>query len=89
VALAAVAGRSGGLQLAKNAIALASLRGPAPLVLPARETLSGGRVVIVLGPGSSLADYEAAGSRLHTRRRQPGGCTGTPGPGPRPGQPTS
>ena len=39
----------------KNAIALASLRGPAPLALPAGEALSGGRVVIVLGPGSSLA----------------------------------
>ena len=35
--------------------------------------LSGGRVVVGLGPGSSLADYEAVGSRLPMRRRQPGG----------------
>ncbi len=61
-ALAAVAGRSGGMKLVTT-LALASLRGPVPLAkaLCALDILSDGRVIAGLGPGSSKADYEAVG----------------------------
>ena len=58
-ALAAVAGRSGGMKLVTT-LALASLRGPVPLAkaLSALDILSDGRVIAGVGPGSSKADYE-------------------------------
>jgi alkanesulfonate monooxygenase SsuD/methylene tetrahydromethanopterin reductase-like flavin-dependent oxidoreductase (luciferase family) len=61
-ALAAVAGRSGEMALVTT-LALATLRGPVPLAkaLSALDILSGGRVIAGLGPGSSEADYRAAG----------------------------
>jgi alkanesulfonate monooxygenase SsuD/methylene tetrahydromethanopterin reductase-like flavin-dependent oxidoreductase (luciferase family) len=61
-ALAAVAERSGSMQLATT-VALVSLRGPVPLAktLAALDVLSGGRVVAGVGPGSSERDYHAAG----------------------------
>jgi alkanesulfonate monooxygenase SsuD/methylene tetrahydromethanopterin reductase-like flavin-dependent oxidoreductase (luciferase family) len=61
-ALAAVAGRSGGMKLVTT-VALASLRGTVPLAkaLSALDILSGGRVIAGAGPGSSRAGYEAAG----------------------------
>jgi alkanesulfonate monooxygenase SsuD/methylene tetrahydromethanopterin reductase-like flavin-dependent oxidoreductase (luciferase family) len=57
-ALAAVAGRSGGMTL-MTTVALVTLRGPAPLAkaLSALDIVSGGRVIAGLGPGSSGADY--------------------------------
>jgi alkanesulfonate monooxygenase SsuD/methylene tetrahydromethanopterin reductase-like flavin-dependent oxidoreductase (luciferase family) len=61
-ALAAVAGRSGGMKLVTT-VALASLRGPVPLAkaLGALDILSDGGVIAGLGPGSSRADYQAVG----------------------------
>src|ERR1700735_105589 len=61
-ALAAVAGRSGGMKLVTT-IALAALRGPVPLAkaLVALDVLSGGRVIAGVGPGSSERDYDAVG----------------------------
>jgi alkanesulfonate monooxygenase SsuD/methylene tetrahydromethanopterin reductase-like flavin-dependent oxidoreductase (luciferase family) len=45
------------------------LRGPVPLakVLTAIDVLSGGRLVAGVGPGSSAADYAAAGIRFEER----------------------
>jgi len=67
-ALAAVAGRSGGMKLVTT-LALASLRGPVPLAkaLSALDILSGGRVIAGVGPGSSPADYEAVGVPFEQR----------------------
>src|SRR5882724_3511423 len=67
-ALAAVAGRSGGMKLVTT-LALASLRGPVPLAkaLSALDILSGGRVIAGVGPGSSRADYEAVGVPFEQR----------------------
>jgi alkanesulfonate monooxygenase SsuD/methylene tetrahydromethanopterin reductase-like flavin-dependent oxidoreductase (luciferase family) len=67
-ALAAVAGRSGGMKLVTT-LALASLRGPVPLAkaLSALDILSGGRVIAGVGPGSSKADYEAVGVPFEQR----------------------
>jgi alkanesulfonate monooxygenase SsuD/methylene tetrahydromethanopterin reductase-like flavin-dependent oxidoreductase (luciferase family) len=67
-ALAAVAERSGGMKL-MTTVALVTLRGPAPLAkaLSALDIVSGGRVIAGLGPGSSRADYEAAGVPFEQR----------------------
>jgi alkanesulfonate monooxygenase SsuD/methylene tetrahydromethanopterin reductase-like flavin-dependent oxidoreductase (luciferase family) len=67
-ALAAVAGRSGGMKLVTT-LALASLRGPVPLAkaLSALDIVSGGRVIAGVGPGSSKADYEAVGVPFEQR----------------------
>jgi len=67
-ALAAVAERSGGMKLVTT-VALVTLRGPAPLAkaLSALDIMSGGRVIAGLGPGSSRADYEAAGVPFEQR----------------------
>lgn len=67
-ALAAVADRSGEMKL-MTTVALVTLRGPAPLAkaLSALDILSGGRVIAGLGPGSSRADYEAAGLSFEQR----------------------
>ena len=64
-ALAAVADQSGEMKL-MTTVALVTLRGPAPLAkaLSALDILSGGRVIAGLGPGSSKADYEAAGAAV-------------------------
>jgi probable F420-dependent oxidoreductase len=61
-ALAAVASRSGTMQLATT-VALPVVRGPVPLAkqLAAIDVLSGGRLVAGVGPGSSPADYAAVG----------------------------
>ncbi len=67
-ALAAVAGRSGGMKLVTT-VALAALRGPVPLAkaLAALDVLSDGRVIAGLGPGSSKADYDVAGVPFEQR----------------------
>jgi alkanesulfonate monooxygenase SsuD/methylene tetrahydromethanopterin reductase-like flavin-dependent oxidoreductase (luciferase family) len=67
-ALAAVAGRSGGMKLVTT-LALAPLRGPVPLAkaLSALDILSGGRVIAGLGPGSSEADYQSVGMPFEQR----------------------
>ncbi len=61
-ALAAVVERSGDLQLATT-LSLATLRGPVATAksLAGLDVLTDGRLVAGLGPGSSLADHEAAG----------------------------
>jgi alkanesulfonate monooxygenase SsuD/methylene tetrahydromethanopterin reductase-like flavin-dependent oxidoreductase (luciferase family) len=62
VALSSVLERSGDLQLATT-VALPVVRGPAALAKAAAalDVLSGGRLVLGVGPGSSERDYEAAG----------------------------
>jgi len=67
-ALAAVAERSGGMKL-MTTVALAALRGPAPLAkaLAALDVLSDGRVIAGVGPGSSKADYDLAGVPFEER----------------------
>ena len=67
-ALAAVAGRSGGMKLVTT-VALAALRGPVPLTkaLSALDVLSDGRVIAGVGPGSSKADYDVAGVPFEQR----------------------
>ena len=61
-ALAAVAERSGSMELATT-VALVSLRGPVQLAkwIAALDLLSEGRVVAGVGPGSSERDYDIAG----------------------------
>jgi alkanesulfonate monooxygenase SsuD/methylene tetrahydromethanopterin reductase-like flavin-dependent oxidoreductase (luciferase family) len=62
VALAAVLEHSGEMTLATT-VALAVVRGPVPLAkaLGAIDRLSGGRLVVAVGPGSSPEDYAAVG----------------------------
>jgi alkanesulfonate monooxygenase SsuD/methylene tetrahydromethanopterin reductase-like flavin-dependent oxidoreductase (luciferase family) len=66
--LAALAGDSGDLRLATTA-SLPVLRGPVQLAktLAAIDLLSGGRLVAGVGPGSSAADYAAAGIAFQER----------------------
>jgi len=61
-ALAAVIGASGGMTLATT-VALPVVRGPVALAktLAAIDVMSGGRLVVGAGPGSSAQDYEAVG----------------------------
>jgi alkanesulfonate monooxygenase SsuD/methylene tetrahydromethanopterin reductase-like flavin-dependent oxidoreductase (luciferase family) len=61
-ALAAVVEASGDMTLATT-VALPVVRGPAPLAktLAAIDVLSGGRLVVGVGTGSSARDYEAVG----------------------------
>jgi alkanesulfonate monooxygenase SsuD/methylene tetrahydromethanopterin reductase-like flavin-dependent oxidoreductase (luciferase family) len=61
-ALAAVLGHSGRMTLATT-VALPIVRGPVPLAktLGAIDRLSGGRVIVAVGPGSSERDYETVG----------------------------
>ena len=70
-ALAAVIEESGGLSLATS-IGLPVIRGPVQLVktLTAIDILSEGRLTIGVGPGSSAADYAAAGVPFDERRRR-------------------
>jgi alkanesulfonate monooxygenase SsuD/methylene tetrahydromethanopterin reductase-like flavin-dependent oxidoreductase (luciferase family) len=61
-ALAAVLAESGGMEL-MTSVAIAVVRGPVQTAktLAALDILSGGRLVVGLGPGSSAADYAATG----------------------------
>lgn len=61
-ALAAVVAVSGDMTLATT-VTLAAVRGPVPVAkaLAALDRLSGGRLLSVLGPGSSPADYQSVG----------------------------
>jgi alkanesulfonate monooxygenase SsuD/methylene tetrahydromethanopterin reductase-like flavin-dependent oxidoreductase (luciferase family) len=70
-ALAALVEASGEMSLVTTA-ALPVLRGPVQLAktLAALDILSGGRVVAGLGPGSSAADYAAAGIGFADRWRR-------------------
>jgi alkanesulfonate monooxygenase SsuD/methylene tetrahydromethanopterin reductase-like flavin-dependent oxidoreductase (luciferase family) len=67
-ALASVIARSGEMELATT-IALASLRGPAPLAkaLAAIDLLSEGRLIAGVGPGSSERDYRLVGIPFEER----------------------
>src|SRR6266536_1783833 len=69
--LAAVLAESGDMRLATT-VSLPVLRGPVPLAksLAAIDVLSGGRLVVGVGPGSSAADYAAAGIDLAERWRR-------------------
>src|SRR4029077_6585213 len=67
-ALAAVVARSGQMTLATT-VAVPVLRGPAATskVLAAIDLLSGGRLVVGLGPGSSRRDFELIGVPFEER----------------------
>jgi alkanesulfonate monooxygenase SsuD/methylene tetrahydromethanopterin reductase-like flavin-dependent oxidoreductase (luciferase family) len=67
-ALAAVMEHSGDMTLATTA-ALVVVRGAVPLAktLGAIDRLSGGRLVVAVGPGSSALDYEAVGIPFEER----------------------
>ncbi|MDZ5619645.1 LLM class flavin-dependent oxidoreductase [Nocardioides sp. HM23] len=68
VALASILERSGGLTLATT-VALPVVRGPVPLAKAAAalQILSGGRFVLGVAPGSSVADYDAVGVPFEER----------------------
>jgi alkanesulfonate monooxygenase SsuD/methylene tetrahydromethanopterin reductase-like flavin-dependent oxidoreductase (luciferase family) len=70
-ALAAVAGSSGTMTLATT-VALPVVRGPVPLAktLAALDRLSGGRVLVAVGPGSSRLDHDAVGLDFDERWRR-------------------
>ena len=67
-ALAAVLAHSGQMTLATT-VAVPVLRGPAATakILAAIDLLSGGRLVVGLGPGSSASDYKLVGVRFEER----------------------
>jgi probable F420-dependent oxidoreductase len=67
-ALAAVLEHSGRTEL-MTTVALAVVRGPVPTAktLGAIDRLSGGRLVVAVGPGSSEADYAAVGLEFEER----------------------
>jgi probable F420-dependent oxidoreductase len=67
-ALAAVLARAGGMVLATT-VALPVVRGPVALAksLAAIDLLSGGRLVVGVGPGSSAKDYAAVGIPFEER----------------------
>ncbi len=67
-ALAAVLEHSGDMTLATT-VALAVVRGPVPVAktLGALDRLSGGRLVVAVGPGSSRDDYAAVGLDFEER----------------------
>ena len=66
--LAAVLGHSGQMTLATT-VSVPVLRGPAATakILAAIDLLSGGRLVVGLGPGASARDYELVGVRFEER----------------------
>src|ERR687889_678399 len=68
VALASVVERSGDMQLATT-VALPVVRGPASLAKAAAalDIVSGGRLVLGVGPGSSPRDYDLVGVRFDER----------------------
>jgi alkanesulfonate monooxygenase SsuD/methylene tetrahydromethanopterin reductase-like flavin-dependent oxidoreductase (luciferase family) len=61
-ALASMIGHAGTMTLATT-VALPAIRGPVPLAktLAALDRLSGGRLVVGVGPGSSELDYDSVG----------------------------
>ena len=67
-ALAAVLAHSGRMRLATT-VAVPVLRGPAATakILSAIDLLSGGRLVVGVGPGSSARDYELVGVAFEER----------------------
>ena len=67
-ALAAVLDRTAGMSLATT-VSLPIVRGPVPLAktLAAIDLLSGGRLIVGVGPGSSERDYAAAGVPFEER----------------------
>jgi probable F420-dependent oxidoreductase len=67
-ALAAMLAHSGRMTLATT-VAVPVLRGPAATakILAAIDLLSGGRLLVGLGPGSSARDYELVGVRFEER----------------------
>jgi probable F420-dependent oxidoreductase len=67
-ALAAVLAHSGRMRLATT-VAVPVLRGPAATakILAAIDLLSGGQLMVGLGPGSSARDYELVGLRFEER----------------------
>jgi alkanesulfonate monooxygenase SsuD/methylene tetrahydromethanopterin reductase-like flavin-dependent oxidoreductase (luciferase family) len=67
-ALAAVLAHSGRMTLATT-VTVAALRGPAATakILAAIDLLSGGRLLVGLGPGSSARDYELVGVSFEER----------------------
>jgi alkanesulfonate monooxygenase SsuD/methylene tetrahydromethanopterin reductase-like flavin-dependent oxidoreductase (luciferase family) len=67
-ALAAVMEHSDEMTLATTVV-LATVRGPVPVAktLGAIDRLSGGRLVVAVGPGSSAQDYEAVGLEFSER----------------------
>ncbi len=70
-ALASVIGASGSMTLATT-VALPVVRGPVPLAkaVAAIDRLSGGRVVVGVGPGSSRLDHGAVGLDFDERWRR-------------------
>lgn len=68
IALAAVVEASGDLELATT-VSLPVVRGPVALAKAAAalDVISGGRLVLGVGPGSSARDYAAAGVRFEER----------------------
>jgi alkanesulfonate monooxygenase SsuD/methylene tetrahydromethanopterin reductase-like flavin-dependent oxidoreductase (luciferase family) len=70
-ALAIVAGSSGSMTLATT-VALPVVRGPVPLAkaMAAIDRLSGGRLVVGVGPGSSRLDHDAVGLDFDERWRR-------------------
>jgi alkanesulfonate monooxygenase SsuD/methylene tetrahydromethanopterin reductase-like flavin-dependent oxidoreductase (luciferase family) len=68
IALAAVMEHAGEMTLATT-VALAVVRGPVPVAktLGAIDRLSGGRLVVAVGPGSSPDDYAAVGLEFSER----------------------
>ena len=68
IALAAVMEHSGDMTLATT-VSLAAVRGPVPVakMLGAIDRLSGGRLVVAVGPGSSSDDYAAVGLEFSER----------------------
>ena len=70
-ALASVIGASGSMTLTTT-VALPVVRGPVPLAkaVAAIDRLSGGRVVVGVGPGSSRLDHEAVGLDFDERWRR-------------------
>src|SRR6266508_2982972 len=71
VALAAVMEHSETMTLATT-VALAVVRGPVPVAktLGAIDRLSGGRLVVAVGPGSSHLDYRSVGIDFEERWRR-------------------
>src|ERR671911_1939836 len=67
-ALAATMEHSAGMTLATT-VTLAVVRGPVPVAktLAAIDRLSGGRTLVVVGPGSSARDYESVGLDFEER----------------------
>lgn len=68
IALAVVLAKTGRMTLATT-VALPTIRGPVALAktLGAIDLLSGGRLIVGIGPGSSARDYAAVGIRFEER----------------------